>query len=32
MKEHEEEFERHLSEAGWQDRMVKLCDEVMIWI
>jgi len=28
LKEHEEEFERHLSEAGWQGRMVKLCDDL----
>jgi len=28
LKEHEEEFERRLSEAGWQDRMVKLCDDL----
>jgi len=26
LKEHEEEFQRHLSEAGQQDRMAKLCN------
>jgi len=26
LKEHKQEFQRHLGEAGWQDRMA------MIWI
>ena len=29
MKLHEEEFQRHLSEDGWQDRMSKLCDNLV---